>query len=234
MPKNFLYENRNGLVILTFNRPEKRNFLSEEVTLEYERLVGEVREDKSARALIVTGSGNSFCAGADVTATRGASDPEEIARRFAPVAHVLGPSLERSFDVVRNLAIPTICAVNGYAIGGGWAIALSFDFRVAAAGAEFWFPEVDLGAPMTGAIVHELLAHVGPAITREITINCRHYKAEELLPLGLVNEVVKPPAAELMGAALEAARKLLAKKSAAVALSKAAITQWVNQASGRR
>jgi len=134
--------------------------------------------------------------------------------------------------VVRNLAIPTICAVNGFAVGGGWAIALSFDFRIAAAGAEFWFPEVDLGAPMTGAIVHELLAHVGPAITREITINCRHYRAEELLPLGLVNQVVKP--AELMAGALEMARKLVAKNAAAVALSKAAITQWVNQASGRR
>jgi enoyl-CoA hydratase/carnithine racemase len=109
---------------------------------------------------------------------------------------------------------------------------LSFDFRIAAESAEFWFPEVDLGAPMTGAIVHELLAHVGPSVTREITVNCRHYKAEELLPLGLVNRVVKPT--ELMGAALEMAKNLVAKNDTAVALSKAAITEWVNQASGRR
>src|SRR6266581_458333 len=121
MASSFLLEKDGRVATLIFNRPEKRNPLNEEVVLEFEGLLHQVRDDRDIRVLIVTGSGNTFSAGA----------------------------------------------------------------------AQFWFPEVDLGVPLSPDATALLAAQSGPAIAKEIIITCRRYTAEELLPMGLVNRVVK-------------------------------------------
>ncbi len=111
----------------------------------------------------------------------------------------------RVFDVLANLDIVTIGAINGYAVGGGWSWALAFDFCLAVEAAEFWVPEVDMHVPYRGAPAMVLAARLGPWRAKEAILMCRHYKAAELLALGVINRIVKPE--ELMPAAQRTARK---------------------------
>ncbi len=229
MPDHFVLEKDGRIATLTFNRPEKRNPLNEEIVLELENLLHQVRDDKEVRVLIFTGTGNTFSAGADLSQVKGVTDREERQRIFAPMGKRRGRLIGRVLNVLAHLEQVTIAAINGYAIGGGWALALGCDFRIAVEGAEFWFPEVDLGVPLSPASTALLVAHIGPSQAKEIIITCRHFKAEELLPLGLVNRVVKK--AELTATVRELAQSLANKNSTAVMVSKATVNALaLNQA----
>lgn len=221
MAEHFLLEKEGRIATLRFNRPEKRNPLNEEIILEMESLLQQVRDDREARVLVVTGTGNTFSAGADLSTLKGVTDPQERQRLFIPLGKRRGRLVGRTLRLLANLEQVTIAAINGFAIGGGWAIALACDFRLAVEGAEFWFPEVDLGVPLSPESSALLTALVGPSLAKEIIITCQHYKAEELLPLGLVNRVV--PAKDLMTAAYDLARTLANKNPNAVTVTKATV-----------
>ena len=77
MPANFIFEKQGSITTITFNRPERRNCLNEEVIFDFEKLLHEVRDDRETRALIVTGTGNAFCSGADLSALKGSADGEQ-------------------------------------------------------------------------------------------------------------------------------------------------------------
>jgi enoyl-CoA hydratase len=221
MPDHFVLEKDGRIATLTFNRPEKRNPLNEEIVLELESLLHQVRDDKEARVLIFTGTGNTFSAGADLSLMKGVTDREERQRIFVPLGKRRARLIGRVLRVLANLEQVTIAAINGYAIGGGWSLALGCDLRIAVEGAEFWFPEVDLGVPLSPDSTALLAAHIGPSLAKEIIITCRHFKAEELLPLGLVNRVVKK--AELTATVRELAQSLANKNPTAVMVSKATV-----------
>jgi len=193
MPEYFLLERDDRVATLIFNRPEKRNPLNEEVVLEFESLLHQIRDDRKVRVLIVTGSGNTFSAGADLSTLKEVTDPAERQRLFAPLSKRRSRLIGRTLTVLASLEQFTIAAVNGYAIGGGWGIALGCDIRVVVADAQFWFPEVDLGVPLSPEATSLLVAQSGPAIAKEVIITCRRYTAEELLPMGLVNRIVEKP-----------------------------------------
>ncbi|MGO9606148.1 MAG: enoyl-CoA hydratase/isomerase family protein [Candidatus Binataceae bacterium] len=218
MPKHFLFEKSGVITTITFNRPERRNCLDDEVILELEDLAYNVRDDRETRALIVTGTGNAFSAGADLSATKGIDDPRERARLAKERAGRFPRLIGRVFETIAHLECITIAAVNGYAVGGGWSIALAFDFCIAVEGAEFWVPEVDMGVPYRGAPAQLLAARMGPWRAREAILECRHYKAEELLALGLLNRVAKPE--QLKASARELAESLAKKPASAVTPSK--------------
>jgi enoyl-CoA hydratase/carnithine racemase len=229
MPDHFVLEKDGRIATLTFNRPEKRNPLNEDIVLELESLLHQVRDDKDVRVLIFTGTGNTFSAGADLSQVKGVTDREERQRIFAPMGKRRGRLIGRVLDVLVHLEQVTIAAINGYAVGGGWALALGCDLRIAVEGAEFWFPEVDLGVPLSPATTALLAAHIGPSLTKEIIITCRHFKAEDLLPLGLVNRVVKK--ADLTATVRELAQSLASKNPTAVMASKATVNALaLNQA----
>jgi len=221
MASSFLLEKDGRVATLIFNRPEKRNPLNEEVVLEFEGLLHQVRDDRDIRVLIVTGSGNTFSAGADLSTLKEVTDSEERQRLFAPLSKRRSRLIGRALGVLANLEVLTIAAINGYAIGGGWGIALGCDIRVAVAGAQFWFPEVDLGVPLSPDATALLAAQSGPAIAKEIIITCRRYTAEELSPMGLVNRVVKKE--ELYPVVREMARTIAAKNPVAVMGVKATV-----------
>jgi len=221
MPDHFLLEKDGRIATLTFNRPEKRNPLNEEIVLELESLLHQVRDDKDTRVLIFTGTGNTFSAGADLSQVKGITDPQERQRIFASLGKRRTRVIGRALQVLAKLEQVTIAAINGYAIGGGWSLALGCDLRIAVEGAEFWFPEVDLGVPLSPESTALLAAHVGPSLAKEIIIICRHFKAEELLPLGLVNRVVKKE--ELYPTVRELAQSLVNKNPNAVMASKATV-----------
>jgi enoyl-CoA hydratase/carnithine racemase len=190
-PGTFLFEKDGPITTITFNRPERRNCMNRQVMAEFERLIREVRDDRETRVLIVTGTGAAFSAGADVSGAADAKDPNERRRIFAERNAGLARMIGRAFDQITRLDCMTIAAVNGYAVGGGWALALAFDFTIAAESAEFWVPEVDLSAPFTGGPAIVMAMRMGPWRAKEASILCRHYTARELLEMGMVHQVVK-------------------------------------------
>jgi enoyl-CoA hydratase len=208
MPDNFLVAKDGAITTITFNRPERRNCVNRAVMTELEDLLRAVRNDREVRVLIMTGTGAAFSAGADMTVVKGVSDPKERARVFMENNDGGARMVGRIFDHVTRLDCMTIAAVNGYAVGGGWAIAAAFDFIVAAEEAEFWVPEVELGAAFTGGPALAMAARLGPWRAKEAMILCRHFKARELHDLGMVNRVVAH--AELIPAAHELAHELIA------------------------
>ena len=221
MSNYFKLEKQGGVALLTFDRNEKRNPFNEDSISELEANLLAIRDDQTAQVLVITGVGNTFSAGADLSLMKGVTDSAERQRIFASVVPQRRRLVRRTLALLQNLELPTIAAVNGFAVGGGWFLALACNLRIAVEGAEFWMPEVDLGQPGPRGPEHWLAAHVGAARAKEIIFTCRHFKAEELYQWGLLNRVVKK--AELMPVAMELARSLAAKNRHAIVQAKAQI-----------
>jgi enoyl-CoA hydratase/carnithine racemase len=219
--QNFLVDRDDKIVVVTLNRPEKRNPINEEMLSEFEQIVMSLRDDASSRAVILTGTGNSFCAGADLSMVKGVTDPAERQRLFALARNRRARLIGRTFPLFENLEQVSIAAINGYAIGGGWGLALSCDFRLAVPGAQFWLPEVDLGVPLGIGTTSRLVSMVGIARAKEIIITGDRYTAEDLHSWGMINRLVAPET--LIMAALDLAKRLIAKNPRAVAGSKLSV-----------
>jgi len=214
MYDHFLVDRSNRIATLTLNRPEKRNPINEGMLEEFEAIVAGLRDDRETRVVIVSGSGNSFCAGADLGIVAGVTDPEERRQIFAEARSRRIRLIARTFRMLENLEQATIAAVNGYAVGGGWGLALACDFHFAASGATYWFPEVDLGVPLSMGSSARLFAAVGAVRAKQIIITCDRYTAADLEAWGAINRVV--PEAELLPTARVFAERLLEKAPRAV------------------
>ena len=186
-------EVRDGIAVATIDRPERRNALSRHAWSELRTAIAALGGDDEVAGLIVTGTGDqAFAAGADV---------DELADRPAFVA--LDGSVQSILLELEALPFPTIAAINGHALGGGWELALACDLRVAVSSAKVGFPEVGLGImPGAGGILR-LLQHVGVGLAKEWILTGRLLDASEAHALGLVNRVVEP------GHALDEARDLM-------------------------
>lgn len=217
----FLLTKEDAVATLTFNRPEKRNPLNIAVLLEMEELLHAVRDDPAVRVLVIAGSGNSFCAGADLSAVKGITDPQERQRVFHAQGMRRTSLTARAAMILHGLEQVTIAAINGYAVGGGWVMALACDFRIAVEHAEFWFPEIDLGVPLVPEGCQLLVEVVGPARAKEMILTCRRYKAVELQQIGMIHQIV--PTTQLHEAATVLAQNLARKKQEAVDWSKATV-----------
>jgi enoyl-CoA hydratase len=194
MSENVLLARDGHTATVTLNRPDRRNSLSDEMLTELAGAFTELRDDAGTRVVIVTGAPPVFSAGADAK-LRSSMSPEERRRVFLPRQSGFRRLFERATTLLENLEQPTIAMINGHAVGGGVGLTLACDFRWAAAGAELWIPEVDLGVPLGVGSTTRLVRLVGPARAKEIIMECRRYGAVEAQALGLVHRVV--PGAEL-------------------------------------
>ena len=189
----------DGVVLLTVDRQEKLNALNPQVTEEIGQALLDVEQD-APRAIIVTGAGErAFVAGADIS-EMSRMEPLE-AKRFTEIGHAAMALLDKS-------PIPTIAAVNGFALGGGCELALACDIRIAAENALFGFPEVGLGILPGMGGTQRLPRLIGPALAKELIFSGRRIDAAEAKDIGLVNRVVAE------GEALDAARELAAEIAA--------------------
>ena len=137
MSELLLTENRDGVLIVTLNRPESMNSLSRELLADLNKLVSEISVDKSVRVVVITGAGEkSFCSGADLR-ERATMTPIEVKQYIQMIRN--------TFTMVENLPQPVIAAVNGYAFGGGTELALASDIRIAAPNAIMGLTETSLG-----------------------------------------------------------------------------------------
>lgn len=221
----FLLTIDGQVATLTFNRPEKRNPLNVEVLLELESLLHSIRDDTNIRVLLLTSTGNTFCAGADLSVVKGITNQQERERILRDQGVRRTSLTARVALVLRELEQVTIAAINGYAVGGGWMLTMACDYCIAVEQAEFWLPEVDLSVPFVPEGCRLLLELVGPARAKEIVLTCRRYRAVELQQLGLIHQVA--PLAQCNETALTLARRLIAKNQDGMAWSKATISTLI-------
>ena len=212
MYQTIRYEKQENIGIITIDRPEALNALNSTVILELIDVIGQVEQDGELRALIITGEGRSFVAGADI----GEQCPMDLTagRNWGRRGSALMRRIEK-------LEIPTIAAVNGFALGGGCELAMACDIIVASEKAKFGQPEVTLGITPGFSGSQRLPRRVGVAKAKELIFSGKMIKADEAKAIGLVNEVYAPEA--LMDAALEMARSFTKNAPIAVKYAKACI-----------
>ena len=220
MADNVRLERKGLIATVTLDRPDHRNSLSDEMLADLIAAFSALRDDDATRVVVVTGAPPIFSAGADAPFKKGMSE-EERRRMFTSRKSQFRRLFERANVLLENLEQVTVGAINGHAVGGGWGLALACDFRIAAAEAEFWIPEVDLGVPLGVATTTRFVRFVGPTRAKEIIIGGRRYPAAEALALGLVNEV--HPGARLAAAVQTFAERLAAKPFRPMAEMKARI-----------
>jgi enoyl-CoA hydratase/carnithine racemase len=214
---------REGAVAtVTLDRPERRNSLSDAMLVDLAAAFTELRDDGTTRVVVVTGAPPVFSAGADA-AFKTSMSAEERRRVFAGRKSQFRPLFERVTGLLENLEQVTIAMINGHAVGGGFGLTLACDFRWAAAEAELWIPEVDLGVPLGVGSTTRFVRLMGPARAKEIIMEGRRYTAAEAQALGLVHRVV--PGTELAAAVRAYAARLLAKPFRPLAEAKARINQ---------
>ncbi len=193
-----------GVIQIALNQPRRRNALTEQVAQVLRQELARVAADPSARALVLTGAGSAFCAGADL-GLLGAEAATPAAKRKVLADYY------RAFLDLRDLSIPTVAAVNGPAIGAGLNLALCCDLRVVGDDARLAAPFVKLGIHPGGGATWMLTRVIGPAAARELLLLGQPVGAERAVQLGLANRMV--PAAQLQAAALEWATALAALPS---------------------
>lgn len=204
-----------GVVTLTLDSPERRNALDAELSDQLRAAVREVAADPAVRCVVVTGAGKAFCSGADLGQFRSQELGGVLPRR-----EMLG-AYYRVFLDVRDLAVPTIAAVNGPAIGAGLNLALVCDLRVAGASARFGATFVRLGIHPGGGAVYMLSRLLGPARAAEMLLGGELVDAQRALEMGLVNRLVED--ADLAGAAAHLAATIAANAPRAVRATKRAL-----------
>lgn len=201
----------DGVAVLTVDRQDKLNSLNPQVVEELGEALLDLEADQP-RVTIVTGAGErAFVAGADITVMNQMTALE--AKRFSELAHAATSLLDKS-------PVPTIAAVNGFALGGGCELALACDIRIASENALFGFPEVTLGILPGMGGTQRLPRLVGPGVAKELIFSGRRIKAEEARMLNLVNRVV--PEGEALNEARELASQIAKNGPVAVRHAKAA------------
>jgi enoyl-CoA hydratase/carnithine racemase len=210
-------EIREQIAVITLNRPERRNALTQAMLADLERIADSLRTAGDVRAVVLRGEGRDFSVGADIgemEARMAAPLPLAEARRGAQ----LGARVMRA---VMGIDQPTICAVQGVATGGAACIATACDVRIAATGARLGYSEVKIGIPLMWNALGPLVALVGPARAKRLVMTGALVPAETLAAWGLVDEVVA--ADELEARALTMAAEFAALPPLAVQMIKRSI-----------
>lgn len=216
MSEVLTFETRGAVALLTLNRPGKLNALSNELLDALVGALDRVELDAAVRAVVVTGAGRAFSAGADIAAFRRhmRAGPAEAVARFMRPGH-------RMTRRVESFPKPIIAAVNGLAYGGGCELVEATHIALAAEEATFSKAEVNIGIIPTFGGTQRLPRNVGRKAALELILSGRVFDAAEAARLGLVNRVV--PAADLLDAALALASDLAAKAPLTLAAALSAV-----------
>jgi enoyl-CoA hydratase len=204
-----------GVVVVSLNRPEKRNAMSEAMTSSWREAMAALAQDRHVRAVVVTGEGPAFCAGGDVSWIGGEADAsvDQIRQRMLP--------FYRAWLAIRTLEVPTIAAINGAAVGAGLVLALACDLRYAADDAQLSAPFTALGMHPGMAATYLLPQVAGIAMAREMLLAGRVVTGADAVASGLVNQVF--PRDTVVAEAVKVAERVAASAPVATRLTKSAL-----------
>jgi len=206
-----------GVLLVTLNDPALSNVLTHKLTSRWSEVVDEITQDTTIRAVVLTGAGDAFCVGADLSwieeEDRSGATPDRIRSRLLP--------FYRTWLAPLTIAVPTVAAINGDAFGAGLCLALACDLRYASPGARFSAPFVSVGTHAGMGITRLLPEAVGVTRAREMIYLGTELDAETAVSWGLVNAV----AHDVVDHSLTVAESIAAAAPIAVRLSKAGLTQ---------
>ncbi len=215
------YEARPPAVLLTLNRPDKRNALSRELIAALTEAFARARDDAAARCVLLTGAGPAFCAGMDLAELSATVEADQS------VVWADALSLARLYDLIYTLPKPTVAAVNGPAVAGGAGLVTVCDLAVAVPEAKFGYPEVRRGL-VAAMVMPHLLRHAGERLARYLLLTGDLIDAAAAERSGFINAVV--PAEQLLPTADAWARSLAEGGPRALAATKDLLRQFSRQA----
>lgn len=219
-----IYEKRDDVAWIRFNRPEVRNAVGAQEARLCVRHLEEASSDGNVRGIIVSSTTDTFAAGADLREM--VQELEDIGSGKLTVTDIIEDVTENWMRVARIMRAaekPVIASVAGYALGAGCEVALDCDLVVAAEGATFGFPETHAGMSITGGVTKMLAQSIGMARARDLVLTGRFVEAREALEIGMINRVVA--AGENDAAALELLRELQRHSPLAIVAHKRMLQQ---------
>lgn len=212
---NLTFEKEGHVTLLSINRPKALNALNTELLKELDWAIGQIEEDSETYVVIITGVGEkAFVAGADI------SEMKEFGTTAARAFSTLGNKIFRRLE---TLSVPTIAAVNGFALGGGCELALACDIRIGTEKSKFGLPETGLGITPGFGGTQRLARAVGEAKAKEMIFTGVLVNGQEALQIGLVNKVVAVES--LMTEARQMAVQIASKAPIAIRLAKSAVSR---------
>jgi enoyl-CoA hydratase len=215
----------NGVGVVVFNQPEKHNAMSVEMWLGLAEILEQFRDDDAVRTVILKGAGmRAFVSGADISQFE-----QQRSNADAQAAYDEQTSIGRR--ALARFPKPTIAAIRGYCLGGGLALAMQTDLRIADASSQFGIPAARLGIAYTFDGLRNLVTLVGPAHARMIMYTARRIDAHEAHRIGLINQVVSVD--DLQGVVFDLAHTIAENAPLSIAASKIGIDQVVRDADER-
>jgi enoyl-CoA hydratase len=197
-----IYEKKDGVATVKLHRPKVLNAMNSQMWRDLQRALDNVKNDPQIKVLIITGEGRAFSTGADLK--------ESKTRSLEAYRDYLVELQETSRRIIR-FEKPTIAAINGYALGSGYELALACDIRIAADEAQIGSPEAKVTSSVTGGAMRLVQDLIGPGKARELLFTGDYIDGREAARIGLVNTSV--PLEELMNAAQEMAQKIAANSA---------------------
>lgn len=215
-----LLEIAEGVAVIRLNRPEVLNAMNKQLWLDFMAALDRVQSDDAIKVLIITGEERAFSTGADLKDSKN--------RTIAQYRDYLENLQEASRKIIR-FGKPTIAAINGYAIGSGYELALACDIRLAAEDAKIGSPEAKVTSSVTGGAFRLVQELIGPGKARELLFTGEYISGTEAERIGLVNRTV--PGDALMETAMEMARKIAANSAISLKLIKKGLNMAMGETS---
>ncbi len=204
-----IYEKKDQIGLIKLNRPRVLNAMNRQLWIEMQDALENVKQDNGVKALIITGEGRAFSTGADLKDSKDRSI--EDYRTYLE-------SLQEASRKIIRFEKPTLAAINGYALGSGYELALACDIRIAAKEALIGSPEARVTSSVTGGAFRLVQDLVGPGKARELLFTAENITGEEAARIGLVNKAV--PLDDLMNETITMARKIVSNSSFSLKLIK--------------
>ncbi len=204
-----IYKKKQGIATIKLNRPKVLNAMNKQLWLDFQTALDDVKNDPQIKALIITGEGRAFSTGADLKESKN--------RSLEDYRDYLEALQDASRQIIR-FEKPTIAAINGYALGSGYELALACDIRIAAEDAQIGSPEAKVTSSVTGGAMRLVQDLIGPGKAKELLFTGDYIDGREAERIGLVNKAV--PEEKLMASALEMAGKIAANSAFSIKVIK--------------
>ncbi len=204
-----IYEKDQGIATIKLNRPKVLNAMNKQLWLDFQTAIDDVKNDSQIKALIITGEGRAFSTGADLKESKN--------RSLEDYRDYLEALQDASRQIIR-FEKPTIAAINGYALGSGYELALACDIRIAAEDAQIGSPEAKVTSSVTGGAMRLVQDLIGPGKAKELLFTGDYIDGREAARIGLVNKAV--PSEQLMAATHEMAEKIAANSAFSIKMIK--------------